>query len=284
MKRRPFTAPHAILLTLLAASGTTAAADELAVLKQQLEALQQRVRQLEDEQTRTQTALDEERVSAQEPELVTRLKDVEMRSLAMQKQARSIEALDGVNASVSFTTVAQHATEDSTVDQDNDAQWNYRADVAVSLPGGEIGNAEGNIFAQFRMGQGDGLTNTLPSYSGVNASGFRVQGVRPDDDATVLLAQAWYQLDVPLPVGGFKPNSRETLTVNFGKMDPFLFFDQNAAADDETTRFINTTFVHNPLLDAGGDVGVDAFASRPACGWPITMKRADHSRGAPRSP
>lgn len=79
----------------------------------------------------------------------------------------------------------------------------------------------------------------------------------------MLLAQAWYQLDAPLPLGGFKPQSREKLSLNFGKMDPFLFFDQNSVADDETTRFLNTAFVHNPLLDAGGDVGVDAFGFTP---------------------
>jgi len=78
-----------------------------------------------------------------------------------------------------------------------------------------------------------------------------------------LLAQAWYQLDVPLPLGGFKPQSRETLSFNFGKMDPFIFFDQNVIADDEATRFLNTAFVHNPLLDAGGDVGVDSFGFTP---------------------
>lgn len=259
----PFTAPVAAVVTLLAVTGSAGAADDLAALKRELEALQQRVRQLEQDKAQAEAALSEERVSEQEPEIITRLKDVEMRSLAMQKQARTVEALEGINASVSFTNVLQTATDASTVDRDGDDQWNYRADVAVSLPGGEIGNAEGNLFAQFRMGQGDGLISTLPSYSGVNASGFRVQGVRPDDDATVLLAQAWYQLDVPLPVGGFKPNSRETLTVNFGKMDPFLFFDQNTVADDETTRFINSVFVHNPLLDAGGDVGVDAFGFTP---------------------
>lgn len=259
IRRRPIAV---LLATLLAAGASPFAAADDAALRQELDALKERVHQLEEEKARTETALGSERMSEQEPEIVTRLKDVEMRALTMQKQARTIEALEGINAGVSFTTLAQ-ATTESSVDQSDSGQWNYRADVAVSLPGGEIGNAEGNIFTQFRMGQGDGLTGTLPTYSGVNATGFRVQGVRPESDATVLLAQAWYQLDVPLPVGGFKPRSRETLSFNFGKMDPFLFFDQNAAADDETARFVNTAFVHNPLLDAGGDVGVDAFGFTP---------------------
>src|SRR3989344_6070461 len=221
--------------------------------------LLKRSKRIEKHNEDLEKTFDSKRVSAREPERAKRLKDVEFRTISMQKQARTIEALEGVTAGVSFTTVAQHAGGSATTDGSNENQWNYRADVSVTLPGGEIGNAEGSLFAHFRMGQGDGLTNPLPAFGGANATGFHVQGARPDDDATVLLAQAWYQLDVPLPVGGFKPQSRELLSFNFGKMDPFLFFDQNSIADDETTRFLNTAFVHNPLLDAGGDVGVDAF-------------------------
>jgi hypothetical protein len=225
--------------------------------------LLKRIERLEKKNEELEKALEGERVSEQEPEIATRLKAVEFQTLSMQKQARTIEALEDVTAGISFTTVVQHAGGGATTTGGSESQWNYRADVSVSLPGGEIGNAEGNIFAHFRMGQGDGLTRILPTFGGANATGFRVQGQRPDDDATVLLAQAWYQLDVPLPLGGFKPQSRETLSFNFGKMDPFLFFDQNSIADDETTRFLNTAFVHNPLLDAGGDVGVDAFGFTP---------------------
>ena len=221
-----------------------------------------RIERLEKKNEELEKALSDERLSEQEPEIVTRLKAVEYQALSMQKQARTIEALEGITAGVGFTSVAQHAAGADTAGTAR-SQWNYRADVSVGLPAGEIGNAEGKMFAHFRMGQGDGLTNVLNTFGGVNASGFRVQGARPESDATVLLAQAWYQLDVPLPVGGFKPRSRETLTFNFGKMDPFLFFDQNSIADDETTRFLNTAFVHNPLLDAGGDVGVDAFGFTP---------------------
>jgi hypothetical protein len=247
----------AVSLALLAGAPAALAAEPSSA------ELLKRIERLEKKNEELEKALESERLSEQEPELVTRLKDIESRTLSMQKQARTIEALEGITTGVALTTVAQHASGSATTDGSSESQWNYRADVSVTLPGGEIGNAEGSIFAHFRMGQGDGLTRTLPAFAGVNATGFRVQGSRPDDDATVLLAQAWYQLDVPLPVGGFKPRSRETVSFNFGKMDPFLFFDQNSIADDETTRFLNTVFVHNPLLDAGGDVGVDAFGFTP---------------------
>ncbi len=246
----------AISLTLAGAAPVRAAEPSNTELLKRIERLEKKNEALEK-------ALEGERVSEEEPEVATRLKAVEFQALSMQKQARTIEALEGVTAGVSFTTVAQHASGSATTSGNSESQWNYRADVSVSLPGGEVGNAEGKLFAHFRMGQGDGLTRILPTFGGANATGFHVQGQRPDDSATVLLAQAWYQLDVPLPLGGFKPQSREKFSFNFGKMDPFLFFDQNAIADDETTRFLNTAFVHNPLLDAGGDVGVDAFGFTP---------------------
>ncbi len=253
--------PAASLILTFAISAPALAADSS--YQQELDTLKERVRRLENDKANIEAALAEERISEQEPEFVTRLKAVEFQALSMQKQARTVEALEGVSAGAALSLAAQSANDGSTLDDSGESQLNYRADVSVNLPGGDIGNAEGNLFAHFRMGQGDGLTRILPTFSGVNATGFHVQGVREDDDASILLAQAWYQLDVPLPIGGFKPNSRQTLTVNVGKMDPFLFFDQNAIADDETTRFLGTAFVHNPLLDAGGDIGVDAFGFTP---------------------
>ena len=52
-------------------------------------------------------------------------------------------------------------------------------------------------------------------------------------------------------------------TFTVGKIDPCVFFDQNTIADDETRRFDNNVFVHNPLLDSGGDVGADRFGFAP---------------------
>ena len=42
-----------------------------------------------------------------------------------------------------------------------------------------------------------------------------------------------------------------------------MFFDQNSIADDETRHFVNNVFVHNPLLDSGGDAGVDRYGFSP---------------------
>lgn len=224
-------------------------------------AVEQRVKTLENNDARIKSALENENISEKEPELTSRLKAVEYQTLGMLKQARTVEALDGINAGVSFTTVAQKPYDAPPSSDATNSQLNYRGDVYVSLPLANIGDTESRIFAQFRLGQGSGL-NGMNTYSKPNATAFRVLSAQPDDSVAVL-GQAWYQATLPLPLGGFKPRSREKLELNFGKMDPFVFFDQNAAANDETRQFLNTVFVHNPLLDAGGDIGVDANGFAP---------------------
>ncbi|HRP77402.1 MAG TPA: carbohydrate porin [Rhodocyclaceae bacterium] len=66
------------------------------------------------------------------------------------------------------------------------------------------------------------------------------------------------KLDLPI---GMREEKRLELTV--GKIDPFVFFDQNAAADDESERFLNNVFVHNPMVDSRGAVGADDYGFSP---------------------
>ncbi len=225
---------------------------------------EQRLKALEDANARMDQALQSDRLSEKEPEIATRLKAVEFQTLSMQKQARQIEALEGITVSASLTGVLQRASAASTASATRETQTNYRGDIAVSLPGGEMGDVEGRIFTHLRIGQGNGVA-LRPTYASMpNTTAFQVQSTNANpDDSFGVLAQAWYQLNAPLPLGGYRPQSRESLRLTFGKIDPFVFFDQNAVADDESVRFLNNAFVHNPLLDSGGDVGADQYGFAP---------------------
>lgn len=254
-------------------------------------ALETRVRQLESANAKLSEALASEHLSQNEPEIATRLKAVEFQTLGMQKQARIVESLEGITAGVSLTSVAQHANRGASATGSAENQINWRSDAQVSVPGGSIGDTEGKLFFHFRMGQGDGLASLNPSFSVPNATAFQLGGSQPDN-ASPILAQAWYQLTVPLPLDGVKDKRREHLELNFGKIDPFLFFDQNTAADDETARFMNLAFVHNPLLDAGGGAGLDAYGFTPGLrlayhsdqdrpiGWGVSLGVFGSSSGA----
>jgi len=227
-------------------------------------ATEKRLQVLEESNMQMEKALASDRLSDKEPELATRLKAVETQALSMQKQARQIESLEGISVSASLTGVVQGVNSGGSASGSHETHSNYRGDVTLSLPGGDIGNAEGKIFAHVRLGQGKGL-GLVPTYtSSSNSTAFQLESANTvPDDSFAILAQAWYQLKVPLPLSGNKANSREHLHVTLGKIDPFVFFDQNVAADDESAKFLNNAFVHNPLLDSGGDVGVDRYGFSP---------------------
>jgi len=229
-------------------------------LVKRLNSMEQRINSLEKENKTLKSSLEQPYISDSEPEISARLKAVESLANSYRSAARTVENLQGIKTSVGFTMMAQSLS-GAHRDSKND-ELNYRADATVSLPVGSIGASEGFFFSHFRMGQGLGLENPEQAFSSLNGTSFQRPG-STTSDSTVLLAQAWYQLDIPLPLGGNPDLSREHLELNIGKIDPFMFFDQNSIADDETHGFINQSFVHNPLLDVGGDIGVDDFGFTP---------------------
>ena len=223
--------------------------------------IEQRVQALEAYRESIESGLSREGVSEKEPELTSRLKAVEYTALDIQKQAKVIDSLKGFSAGASFVSVGQRATGIGS----SGTLLNYRADITVSTPTIQTGDMESKLFGHFRAGQGKGLAEKLTSFVGPNATAFQLGAVVPPETSAVLLGQAWYQVDIPLPVGGFRPYSREKITANFGKMDPFAFFDQNAAGNDETRQFLASMFVHNALLDnpLAANVGADGFGFSP---------------------
>lgn len=252
------------------ASPESALLEKLAARLEKLEArnteLEKEVKGLKGESEQIAQGLDSPRLSQYEPELTVRLKAVEKDALEMKKSAKLAEKFDGIKVSAALSTVLQHASGLPQGTTGAGGQLNYRADVTVELPLAAIGNIEHKVFAHVRMGQGQGLNAPFANLghfaSAPNAVAFRASGANPDDSVAIL-GQAWYQAAIPLPFGGFKPYSRETLELTFGKMDIFGFFDQNTAAGDESKQFLNSVFVHNPLLDAGGEIGVDRNGFQP---------------------
>lgn len=259
-----------LALPALAGPNDAAMLEKLAARMEKLEArnaeLEKQVKELKGESQAIAAGLDSPRLSDSEPELTVRLKAVEKDQLNMKKAAKIAEGLEGIKVSASLATVAQKAYGLPDGVENGTSQLNYRADVSVELPLAPVGDIDHKLFAHLRMGQGLGLNAAFSNLghfaSAPNALAFRASGSSPDDSVTIL-GQAWYQASIPLPFLGFKPYSRETLELTFGKMDIFGFFDQNAGAGDESKQFLNSVFVHNPLLDAAGEVGVDANGFQP---------------------
>lgn len=228
--------------------------------------LEQRVTTLEQTQEQITKGLESDRISENEPDLTVRLKAAEKDVLDIKHVAKKVDAFGNIVVGASLITVAQRPYGLPQGGIDNHSQLGNRVDVTAMLPLSALGNIEHKVFAHFRMGQNPGLNAPLANLgtfaNATNAVGFHTSGTAAED-ASPTLGEAWYQAAIPLPFGGFKPNSRETLELTFGKMDVFGFFDQNAVAGDEGRQFLNSVFVHNPLLDAGGQVGMDANGFQP---------------------
>lgn len=259
---RPRRAPALGLPPLLAALAWQSAfaaeplPADLAALVQQM---QERLTRLEQRNADLEKRLAE---GGDAKAMAARVEDVENEVLALRRQPKPFASLEGLTAGASLTMVAQRALSGTTTGRD-ESDVSYRADVEVEIPAGSVGDAEGKLFAHFRLGQGTGFSTLNPTLTGaVNSTAFELGngGVAAADDAVALLAQAWYQLDIP--VGG-KTGDLGRVEITVGKIDPFVFFDQNNLADDESEAFLNNVFVHNPLLDSGGDAGVDAYGFTP---------------------
>lgn len=243
-----------------ALAGPALAADDAVMAE--LKRLAARVEALEQQNQELKKALASERLSEKDPEIVSRIKYVETQVDAIKGPATKLaDALDGVSVEGSLVAIAQRAGAGATSSGTRESRINYRGDVGVTLPAGSMGDQEGTLYAQVRMGQGNGV-GLRPTHSSTpNTVAFeKAEGA---DDSFAILAQAWYQLKVPLSNSARKEDAREHLYLTVGKIDPFVFFDQNAAADDESAKFLNNVFVHNPLLDSGGDIGADAYGFQP---------------------
>ncbi len=244
------------MLTLaLASLAPTAAQADTDTLQQELRRLAERVEQLESANQALQARLGQQArggdATARNAELSARVADVENELLALRKQPDPMAAFDGISAGASLVMVAQKAEGGAT----DKAQFTTRADLEVELPMGAIGQAEGRLFAHLRAGDGDGVDNgasVTSSFATSNSTAFNFN--QP------VLMQAWYQLDIPV---GAASGDLGRIEVTLGKIDPFGFFDGNNIADDESEQFLNLAFIHNPLLDAGGDIGVGEHGASP---------------------
>jgi high affinity Mn2+ porin len=249
---------------------------EIEELRAQMKALSARLNALETQNKALEKALDSDNLSEADPQIASRVKVLESQTSELREKKGILDALSGVAVHGSLTSVAQGAGSRSAQGDTSASELNWRGDLTIEAPAGESGETSGKVFVHLRAGQGYGLTPKLRStYTGnVNSTAFGLGGNSDASDSTALVAQAWYQLNFALPEPG-EDEAHRRFELTLGKMDPFGFFDQNAAADDESTKFLNNVFVHNAQLDSGGDVGVDSYGFSPG----LRLAYRDESEG-----
>ena len=200
----------------------------------------------------------------------SRLQSVEKQQQQLQQQGKALarppevaEAAEDSGPTFAATLIGayQQVNRAGSASGSSAGRFNFRGDVTASMPAGSIGHARGSVYAQLRFGQGGGVALKKTHTSTVNTTTF--QAAAGSDETYAIVAQADYQLAWALDDGQFNDRATSRVEATLGKLDFFAFFDQNAVAGDEGAAFLNNVFVHNPMLDSGGDIATDAYGFAP---------------------
>ena len=200
-------------------------------------------------------------VNAQTPEHATQVAAQAAADAALAQAQALATANPGAVWLNSLTTVLQASAGRAR------RELSFRGDIAADFPLGELDQGAQKISAHLRFGKGAGLGASEAFASALNASSFELDGDRTRGILAELVYQReWRINEFAAQVRGF---DKDKLTLQVGKMDFFAYFDQNEVASDESRQFLNSVFVHNPMLDAGGDVAADRFGFAPGLrlGW-----------------
>lgn len=208
-------------------------ADEAEILNK-LKDLEGRVAALENKLAEQEQCIREQKtcISDQQEKLTayeTRLKELDP-ELHRQMGAATFVG-DGFRIGAGATMIVQgtnNANGTQTVKSDR-SDVSFSEDITIEK---EFANFNSRAFIHLESGQGDGLEDELVVYSNVNRDA--------DNDNNVRLTEVWYEQ-------GFFND--KTIILTFGKLDPTVYFDNNGAANDETTQFLGRIFRNNPAID-----------------------------------
>jgi hypothetical protein len=154
------------------------------------------------------------------------------------------EQLGNINVGIGLTGIVQGSIEAEDVSGENNDQTDgsWSMDIELESPVGE----RGTVFALIEAGQGEGLTDELAVFHGVNDDAG-------DSESKLEVTEAWYEHNF----------CQDRLVLTAGKLDLSNYVDGNAVANDETTQFLNTGLVNSLAIafpeDNGAGIRVGVF-------------------------
>ncbi len=128
---------------------------------------------------------------------------------------------------------------DNTPDTGDKTDMAYTVDLNVESDFGSYGN----FHIHIEGGDGEGMNDDVPSFSVPNYDAYATWNNNNQADLT--FSEAFYE-------NSFMD---DMITLDIGKMDISVLFDENEAAGDETTQFLSNIFVKSMgivIPEAGG--------------------------------
>jgi uncharacterized coiled-coil protein SlyX len=133
-----------------------------------------------------------------------------------------------IGAGATMVVQGTNNTNGTAQKNENRVDSSYSADITIEREIKEIG---ARAFMHLETGEGPGLEDELTLYSNVNRDG--------NTDTYLKIAELLYEQKL----------LDDKLLITFGKLDPTAYFDNNEAANDETTQFLGRIFRNNPTIE-----------------------------------
>lgn len=118
-------------------------------------------------------------------------------------------------------------SQNNNADNGDKAYGSYSFDLNLSTSFAQYGS----FFIHLEGGEGEGINDDLTSFSHPNYDAYVTKNSSGEADLTI--SEAFYEINY----------LDEKFTLDAGKMDISVLFDENKAAGDETTQFMSNIFV-----------------------------------------
>ena len=213
---------------------------DLSAVKAEIEAMKSRLKVLENQLIKQQRLIEkqnqliqtyEKALKKQETELEAQKEEVAKQKETLAQQGRESKALSALQAALSHMEFSADVTGivqgTSNMDGGDSTDGAYTFDFGIATHFGGYGS----FYIHLEGGDGEGLNDDVPSFSVPNYDAYATLNNNNETDLTI--SEAYYEFSL------FK----EKVTLNVGKMDVSVLFDENEAAGDETTQFLSNIFV-----------------------------------------
>ncbi len=217
-----------------------AGGDDLSAVKAEIAAMKNRLKVMERQLTRQQGLIEkqnrlikayENALKKQEKELEIQKKEVAKQKSAIEAQRKDVKSLDNlkqalghIELSGDVTGIVQGTSNMDSGDR-TDGEYTFDFNIATHFGG------YGSFFIHLEGGDGEGLNDDVPSFSVPNYDAYATENRNNQSDLTI--SEAYYEFNF----------LKGKVTLDAGKMDISAYFDQNEAANDETTQFLSNIFV-----------------------------------------
>lgn len=183
---------------------------------------------------------DEDAIRKEIAGLKARIVQLEEKLTQQEQDSEGIEkikeAFGGFSIGGGATMVSQGTRNANVASAENEdvADVSYSIDLEIEK---ELKEADGRVFMHLETGQGSGVEDELTVFSNVNKDA--------NTDGSVKIAEVYYEQNIF--------NKKAALT--FGKLDPTVYLDTNAYANDETVQFLGRIFRNSPVVEFPDNAG-----------------------------